>query len=306
MFCINKPKTLFDFLNKILFSYGDEVVKVIRIKALLYVLITFAVAFLVIKTLKYITRRFKKNNPDSHGRIESFVQIQKYIVWFIALLVCFKIFKVDLSSFIVSAGAVVVVLSFGLQGLFADFISGIIILFDGTIKSKDIIEVGTTIGKVEKITLRNTTLITRDDYTIIMPNKKFITENVTNWSHNNNIMRFSVRVGVAYGSDTKLVSKLMMVCAESHSLVSKQRKGFVGFKDFGDSALIFELYFWSTEIFRIEILKSDLRFMIDKSFRENGITIPFPQRDLHIIQPKETSKAIHKETDNSPQKPHIP
>ena len=258
---------------------------------------------MVIKGLKLLTKRYKLKNPDSHGRIDSFVQIQKYVIWFIALLVCFKIFKVDLTSFVVSASAILVVLSFGLQGLFADFISGIIILFDGTIKSNDIIEVGDTIGKVEKITLRNTTLITRDDYTIIMPNRKFIAENVTNWSYNNNIMRFSVKIGVAYGSDTKLVSKLMMNSAESHSLVSKQRKGFVGFKNFGDSALEFELYFWTTEIFRIEIVKSDLRFMIDKAFRENGITIPFPQRDLHIIQPQQNT--VFEESTET-EKPHIP
>ena len=116
-------------------------------------------------------------------------------------------------------------------------------------------------------------------------------------------MRFSVKVGVAYASDTKLVSKLMMNSAESHSLVSKQRKGFVGFKNFGDSALEFELYFWTTEIFRIEIVKSDLRFMIDKAFRENGITIPFPQRDLHIIQPQQNT--VFEESTET-EKPHIP
>lgn len=231
-------------------------------------------------------------NPDSKGRIDSFIQIQKYFIWFITILVCLELLKVDLTSIIVSASAILVVLSFGLQGLFADFISGIIILFDGTIKSNDVIEVDSTIGIVKKITLRNTTLITRDDFAIIMPNKKFITENVTNWSHHNNIMRFKIEVGVAYGSDTRFVSKLLMACAEEHSLVSKQRKGFVGFKDFGDSALIFELYFWTTEIFRIEILKSDLRFMIDKTFRENGITIPFPQRDIHVIK---TLENPHKE-----------
>jgi len=294
---------LLDFLNNILFTYGEENEKIVRVQALLFIAITFFVALLVIKGLKLLTKRYKLKNPDSHGRIDSFVQIQKYVIWFIALLVCFKIFKVDLTSFVVSASAILVVLSFGLQGLFADFISGIIILFDGTIKSNDIIEVGDTIGKVEKITLRNTTLITRDDYTIIMPNRKFIAENVTNWSYDNNIMRFSVKIGVAYGSDTKLVSKLMMNSAESHSLVSKQRKGFVGFKNFGDSALEFELYFWTTEIFRIEIVKSDLRFMIDKAFRENGITIPFPQRDLHIIQPQQNT--VFEESTET-EKPHIP
>ena len=296
---------MLDFLNNILFTYGDNDEKIVRVQAILFIVITLVVAFFIIRGLRLITKRYKIKNPDSHGRIDSFVQIQKYFVWFIAVLVCLKFLKVDLTSFVVSASAILVVLSFGLQGLFADFISGIIILFDGTIKSKDIIEVGTTIGKVEKITLRNTTLITRDDYTIIIPNRKFISENVTNWSHNNNIMRFSVTVGVSYGSDTKLVSKLMMKCADEHSLVSKQRKGFVSFKDFGDSALLFELYFWTTEIFRIEIVKSDLRFMIDKAFRENDVTIPFPQRDLHIISSTQKNDDKNFESEETT-KPIIP
>ena len=274
---------MFSFFNQILFTYGDQDEKIIRVQALFFILITLVVSILLYKGVKAITKKYMEKNSDSVGRVDSFIQIQKYFFGFIAFLVILNILKFNLTSLIVSASAILVVISFGLQSLFTDFISGIIILFDGTIKSSDIIEVGGTVGKVERITLRNTTLITRDDYTIIMPNKKFITENVTNWSHNNNTMRFHITVGVAYGSDTKLISKLLSKCIDEHSLISKSKKGFVGFKDFGDSALVFELYFLTTEIFRIEIIKSDLRFMIDKSFRDNNISIPFPQRDLHII-----------------------
>ncbi|MFT6152546.1 MAG: small-conductance mechanosensitive channel [Flavobacteriales bacterium] len=271
-----------------LFTYGDNEGKIIRVKSLIFILITIIVALLLYKVIKAITKKYLDKNPDSKGRAESFIQIQKYFIAFIVALVILNILKFDLSSLIFSASAILVIISFGLQSLFTDFISGIIILFDGTIKSNDIIGVGDTIGKVDKITLRNTTLVTRDDYTIIMPNKKFITENVTNWSLTNNIMRFNISVGVAYGSDTKLVSKLLMKCMEEHTLISKSRKGIVMFKDFGDSALVFELYFWTKEIFRIEVLKSDLRYMIDKSFRENDIRIPFPQRDIHVIPSENT------------------
>jgi small-conductance mechanosensitive channel len=279
---------LLNFFNKVLFTYGDNEGKIIRVKSLIFILITIIVALLLYKVIKAITKKYLDKNPDSKGRAESFIQIQKYFIAFIVALVILNILKFDLSSLIFSASAILVIISFGLQSLFTDFISGIIILFDGTIKSNDIIGVGDTIGKVDKITLRNTTLVTRDDYTIIMPNKKFITENVTNWSLTNNIMRFNISVGVAYGSDTKLVSKLLMKCMEEHTLISKSRKGIVMFKDFGDSALVFELYFWTKEIFRIEVLKSDLRYMIDKSFRENDIRIPFPQRDIHVIPSENT------------------
>lgn len=279
---------MLNFFNKVLFTYGDNEGKIIRVKSLIFILITIIVALLLYKVIKAITKKYLDKNPDSKGRAESFIQIQKYFIAFIVTLVILNILKFDLSSLIFSASAILVIISFGLQSLFTDFISGIIILFDGTIKSNDIIGVGDTIGKVDKITLRNTTLVTRDDYTIIMPNKKFITENVTNWSLTNNIMRFNISVGVAYGSDTKLVSKLLMKCMEEHTLISKSRKGIVMFKDFGDSALVFELYFWTKEIFRIEVLKSDLRYMIDKSFRENDIRIPFPQRDIHVIPSENT------------------
>ena len=279
---------MLNFFNKVLFTYGDNEGKIIRVKSLIFILITIIVALLLYKVIKAITKKYLDKNPDSKGRAESFIQIQKYFIAFIVALVILNILKFDLSSLIFSASAILVIISFGLQSLFTDFISGIIILFDGTIKSNDIIGVGDTIGKVDKITLRNTTLVTRDDYTIIMPNKKFITENVTNWSLTNNIMRFNISVGVAYGSDTKLVSKLLMKCMEEHTLISKSRKGIVMFKDFGDSALVFELYFWTKEIFRIEVLKSDLRYMIDKSFRDNDIRIPFPQRDIHVIPSENT------------------
>ncbi|MFQ3336831.1 MAG: small-conductance mechanosensitive channel [Flavobacteriales bacterium] len=279
---------MLNFFNKVLFTYGDNEGKIIRVKSLIFILITIIVALLLYKVIKAITKKYLDKNPDSKGRAESFIQIQKYFIAVIVALVILNILKFDLSSLIFSASAILVIISFGLQSLFTDFISGIIILFDGTIKSNDIIGVGDTIGKVDKITLRNTTLVTRDDYTIIMPNKKFITENVTNWSLTNNIMRFNISVGVAYGSDTKLVSKLLMKCMEEHTLISKSRKGIVMFKDFGDSALVFELYFWTKEIFRIEVLKSDLRYMIDKSFRENDIRIPFPQRDIHVIPSENT------------------
>ena len=136
--------------------------------------------------------------------------------------------------------------------------------------------------KIQEIGLRTSEAITRDDITVLVPNSMITTSKVINWSHQSERTRFNIKVGVAYGSDTKLVSKILMDCAEEHTLLNKTRKGFVNFKEFGESSLDFELYFWASEIFRIEIVKSDLRFMIDKAFRENGITIPFPQRDVHM------------------------
>lgn len=271
-----------DFFNYEIYNHSRN--HIITTQHLVGILIAILIAFGVIKLIRVFSSKYLKKNPESEGRLKSFIQIVKYVVWILTIFICIKLLTIDLGFLFIGSTAILIVLSLGLQSIFADFISGILILFDGTIQVNDVIQIDGNLGKVKKITLRNSTVITRDDYTIIIPNKKFVTENVINWSHHNNIMRFSIQVGVAYGSDTKLVSKLLMACAEEHSLISKSKKSFVNFNDFGSSSLDFELFFWTDEIFRIEILKSDLRFMIDKAFRENGITIPFPQRDLHVIQ----------------------
>ena len=117
---------------------------------------------------------------------------------------------------------------------------------------------------------------------MIIPNHKFISERVINWSHNFNKTRFHVAVGVAYGSDTKLVKEALLECCRDMNEIFDQPKPFVRFTDFGESSLDFQLFFWSEYVFEIENIKSELRFRIDQKFREKGIEIPFPQRDLHI------------------------
>ena len=117
---------------------------------------------------------------------------------------------------------------------------------------------------------------------MLVPNSQLINDRVINWSNSNILTRFNVEVGVAYGSDVELVEKLLLEAANEEEIVSDRAHPFVRFADFGDSALSFELYFWSEEVWRIESVKSNIRFTIDKKFRANDVTIPFPQRDLHL------------------------
>ena len=170
----------------------------------------------------------------------------------------------------------------GLQTFFNDLISGIFLLFEGTIEVDDVIEVDGIVGKVMKISLRATTVITRDDIIMIIPNHKFFAENVINWSHNEDQTRFSVEVGVAYGSDTALVKEILLACIAEHPEVLDKPDPIVRFNDFGESSLDFEVFFWSENIFRIERIQSDIRFLIDQKFRDNAVEIPFPQRDIHV------------------------
>ena len=149
----------------------------------------------------------------------------------------------------------------------------------------DIITIGEDmIGEVVKINIRTSHIVTRNNITVIVPNHKLVDENIINWSHSAANPRFMLSVGVAYGSPTRDVKKILLAVASKNKSIDVEPKPFVRFKDFGESSLDFELYFWSEEVFAIDDVKSDLRFEIDDEFRSAGITIPFPQRDVHMIK----------------------
>ena len=171
----------------------------------------------------------------------------------------------------------------GIQTIFADIVSGFILLLERPLKTNDIIDVDGIVGKVENICIRTTTLYTRDDTIIRVPNSKFTSEKIINWSDIKTNTRFKVSVGVEYGSDIELVIKCLKECAVAHDKTDKYPEPFVRFEEFGESSLNFSLFFWSSENMRIETIKSDIRIFIDKKFREKSITIPFPQRDIHMI-----------------------
>ena len=175
-------------------------------------------------------------------------------------------------------------LGFGIQQIFNDYISGILILFEGNLKVNDVVQMeDETIGIVKEIFLRTSKIETRDDFTIIVPNHKLISDNIINWSHLESRTRFNVKVGVAYGSDTTLVEKVLLDCANNHPDIVKHA-AFVRFINFGDSSLDFQLFFWTMKTFRVENIKSNLRFKIDQEFKKNEIRIPFPQRDVHVLE----------------------
>ena len=143
-------------------------------------------------------------------------------------------------------------------------------------------QVGTLVGIVKHIKLRTTILETNDSISVIVPNSKLTGENVINWSHNDGPTRYKIEVGVAYGSDIKVVRKALEEAAHMHPAVLAKPGLEVRFDDFGESALEFILLFWSNEAFGIEPIKSQIRYNIDEIFRKYEIEIPFPQRDIHI------------------------
>ncbi len=265
-------KTLIDTPNVKIYYYHFFVFYLILVG-------TKVVIFLV----EASTNRKSHTNAIQKGKAQSIFQIMKYVIYVIAITLFVESLGFNITILIASMSALLIGLGLGIQHIFNDIVSGFIILFDRSIKIGDVVEVeNELVGKVVKINLRTSMVITRDDVEVIIPNSKFTTEKVTNWTHNSTMSRFNIDVGVAYGSDVKLVERLLMQAAKENKLVNKEIPPIVHFVNFGESSLDFKIYFYSEDNFRIEKLKSDLRFSIDQKFRDNNVTIPFPQRDLHI------------------------
>jgi len=206
-----------------------------------------------------------------------------YFVIFVGVFVSLQLVGIPLGNLAFLAGALGLGLGFGLQNVISNFVSGLIILVERPIQVGDRIDVGGLEGDVVAIKARSTTIITNDNISIIVPNSEFISSRVINWSHGDPKVRFRVPVGVAYGSDPKLVAKALLEVADEVSDVLRNPPAAVRFLSFGDSALNFELRVWTdTLVHQKNKLISQINFGIFEKFRKYGIEIPFPQRDLHI------------------------
>lgn len=243
-----------------------------------------AVTVTVLKIIKkFFNNRVKAGRIDK-GSAYSVYSIIKYILWVIAILFMLEGMGVNVNLMLAGSAALLVGLGFGIQQIFNDLVSGILLLLEGNMKVGDIIELeDKVVGRVKEIGLRTSKISTRDDITMIVPNSKFVSDKVINWSHEQHSTRFMVEVGVAYGSDVELVTRLLLESAAENAEIEQVPEPFVRFSDFGDSALVFQLLFWTRNAFRSENIRSRLRYSIDRKFREHNVQIPFPQRVIHII-----------------------
>ncbi len=265
-----------------LFEIGRYTLSVYNL--LLVIIIFFAVKGVTHTVDTVLKKRLAKKGVADEGRSSSITQIVKYIVYILGFFLMVKSLGINIDLIIGVFAALGLGIGFALQDVFKDLISGIIILFEGNVSVGDILEVDGLTGSVKQIKLRTSLIRTRDGIYMVIPNSKIVNEKVVNWSADNRITRFNIPIGVAYGSDINKVKELLLQCAASNKMVSKRPSPVVFFKDFGDYALSFELHFWVLDTWNIESTKSDIRFEIDKIFKENNISIPFPQRDVHLIQ----------------------
>jgi small-conductance mechanosensitive channel len=254
-----------------------------------YNFVLIGVIFLIVKVFikgieVVISKRLADKGGVKEGQGRSIAQIIKYITYLLASFIAIRSLGIDITIIGAFFATLGLGLGFALQELFRDVISGIVILFERNVKVGDILEVDDLVGNVKEIRLRTSVLRTRDGIYMVIPNSRIINEKVVNWTANNKSTRFSISIGVGYSSDVEKVRELLLKSVENHEKISSNPAPLVFFNDFGDSALLFELRFWTIETWAIEITKSEIRFKINQLFKENNIQIPFPQRDVHVIQ----------------------
>ena len=269
----------YNFYN---YKAGDEIIAFNFTKILKVVLIILVARLIVSILTQVILYGVYRNRKIDEGSQYALNQLLKYVIYVAAFIIALQNLGIDMTLILGGAAALLVGIGLGLQQTFNDFISGIVLLFERTISVGDVVSINGTFGTVQKIGMRSSIVETRDNMTIVVPNSRLVNDAVNNWSHHNPIVRFEVNTSVAYGSDTKLVKKILLEAVHNVPRVLSRPIPIIRFTDFGDSGLSFQILFFTRDHLYNEDIKSDIRFEIDRIFRENNIEIPFPQRDVWI------------------------
>ena len=250
---------------------------------LMTVLLIIAVTFWISRLLQRLLRRnlFVRIGLRE-GTQATICRVLHYAIMCLGIIIALKQTGINLTGLAAITAVLMVGISLGLQNVTSNFISGLILLIERPVQVGDFVEVGGVQGKVRTIRGRSSTVDTLDNVSIIVPNLNFISENVTNWSFRDTKVRIHVSVGVSYGSDVDLVAETLLEAGRAHPEVLALPEPQIQFLEFGDSSLNFDLLVWLKDASRQYFVKSDLNFAIVKAFRERDITIPFPQRDLHL------------------------
>jgi len=253
-----------------------------RISSIFSAILILLVARLLVWALTqiFLSSYYKTKSVDV-GSQYAINQLISYFIYIIAIVMAIDNMGVQMTVLWGGLAALLVGVGLGLQQTFNDLFSGLLLLFERTVEVGDMVEINGEIGKVKKIGLRTSLVESRDNVTMIIPNSKLVMDSIVNWTHYDSKVRFRITVGVAYGSDTALVKSLLLKATESTRVLQRPAP-FVRFVDFGNSSLDFELLFYSRNFIGINDLRSDIRFEIDRLFRENNIVIPFPQTDIWL------------------------
>ena len=220
--------------------------------------------------------------PLDSGSRYAVSTLMRYAITVVGIIVGCSLIGLTWSKLQWIAAAITVGLGFGLQEIFGNFVSGLMILFERPIRVGDTVTVGSMTGTVTRIRMRATTVRDWDRKELVIPNKDFVTGRIVNWTLSDPILRVVVPVGIAYGSDTALAERILMKTAEDHPMILKEPVPSVIFGSFGDSSLDFDLRVFIPHIKHVWRVKHELHNAIDRAFRDAGIEIPFPQRDINM------------------------
>ena len=257
-------------------------------KSILIVILVFVSTFFFLKLFRKII--YRTLSSEAKLKFKSIFSFFNYFVYTIVILLSFQNVGVDLTAVFAASAALLVGVGLALQTFIQDIISGVFIIVDQSVHVNDIIEVDGQIGKVENIKLRTTRAVTRENKVLIIPNHKFMTSILFNWTENGVITKEFVEIGVSYHSDAKQVTSILLDIANKHKSILSNPEPTIIFNDFGDNAIIFQLYFALNSSFASNIVKSDLRYEIFEEFHKHNIEIPFPQRTLTFVNPPKTLK----------------
>jgi len=268
-------------LDFVVLRLGTHELKVSALLTILLIIIGTRLLLWGVRISIFRKRRFRKLD---HSNAYSIYQIIKYLLWVISITLIFETIGISITVLIAGSAALLVGIGLGLQQTFNDFISGIILLIEGTIRIGDVLQIDGDVVIMQKIGLRTSKGLNRDEIVVIIPNSQITNNKVINWSHQSKKTRFRIDVGVAYGSDVDLVCRILQESTLEHPDISDRDLIEIRMTDFGNSSLNFQILFFSNNVFRIERVKSDIRKIINRRFIENGIVIPFQQVDLHFKQ----------------------
>jgi len=284
-------RDLSSLLNYPIFTLGGTTITPITI------VVIFALSLLLVwlsgRAKRLLVHRLLARTRMDIGARQAIGTISRYVVLFLGFLIILQTVGINLTALTVLAGAVGVGIGFGMQNIANNFISGLIILFERPIKVGDRVEVDDVSGDVKKIGARSTVILTNDNVSIIVPNSKFISETVVNWSLANNIVRFKIPVTVSSDCDIDFVMNSLLEIAKENEAVLEDPAPSVRLTELASDGLTFELRAWSSiSLHRPQLLKSDVNLEIVKKFRENNIELPYPQRDLRIRDAKDLVDAF--------------
>jgi small-conductance mechanosensitive channel len=272
-------KTITDFFNFEIFNINNYTLTPFNLSSII-------VIFFVTKLILWLISKGLFNKKKLHkldkGSAFALFQIIKYLIWIIAISLMLESLGIKVTILLAGSAALLVGVGLGLQQTFNDILSGIILLFEHSVKVGDILEIDGDRVIIQEIGLRTSKGMNVRQIVVIIPNSLITTNKVINWSHQTQKTLFSIDIGVAYGSDIDLVIQTLESSAQEHLEFLECEFKEVRFVNFGNSSMDFQLFFYSKNIFSIEKVKSDIRKIICKKFNENKITIPFPQMDLHI------------------------